>query len=808
MTWLQLAVPTFCALLGAGPADLSWLVLPAVLAASAWTARGRLGRAALGRDALGCVGLLLCQLACMLAVLAAKPGDMIADDNQLGFPALVEMGRQIGRGELPLVSEYSWLAAGIAGEYGSAFFHPPLLAFAWAAARLPIPPHWLSLAWIEWCFAVMLTGTWALSRLRGLAVPQAFFAGCCLAANGYLFGIAPAWWVVVQSAAWLPWYWWALEQACGAAEWRKRVAASLLAAGILALLITAGWNFTALMAFVVHCVVVARFTASRRTLWPAVAGLVAGVIGLALSAPAWMMLLEYSTWGWRMVSREAISAADVFQLHPRDWLAAIYPFAGHHSGELQGQLLSLGTVPVVVVIAAACGSPRGLRRSMDLVVLAGLAVILCSLPDVPPFRWMFRFMPLLALATALLAATVGPDLIDRVRRRETGAVAGLALAGLACLGAAVAAAPTGRPGIDVRTGTLVWSALVAGAGWLLGTRRLDGRVVLPALGGIALAVTLAARLGGGLPWGIAFASPADWRERGCATQPTWYLANYGLDQLVATPRLAAFMPGNPGGLSGLRMINGYSLMQPYGPLAHFRIVGTGFVLDPKVLCHATRDGSGVLRRMAVDGLFLREDVEVNDPVVGDFDHVGSLAGFGVWHRRAGPSPLVQFQPLATVVPGLGEAAAAVPAAPPDECVVEGRGLHPPAHRRAFAPPRGLAVESQGPARVAVDIDTSGCEADTLVSFARPWLPGYRASLDGAPLAVLRMDLLMPAVIVPPDRRGRLELRYWPASLAQGISWCVIAGATAFAALGLTLLPTARRRHGGAAPDAPPDVTQS
>ena len=107
---------------------------------------------------------------------------------------------------------------------------------------------------------------------------------------------------------------------------------------------------------------------------------------------------------------------------------------------------------------------------------------------------------------------------------------------------------------------------------------------------------------------------------------------------------------------------------------------------------------------------------------------------------------------------------------------------------AFDRPRALEPVAEWPAAVVVDVDVPAAGGPALVSFARPWLPGYRATLDGEPLDVLRMDALMPAVVVPAGGRGRLELRYFPESLRRGLVIAVAAAAVHMAvaaALGAT-----------------------
>jgi len=61
----------------------------------------------------------------------------------------------------------------------------------------------------------------------------------------------------------------------------------------------------------------------------------------------------------------------------------------------------------------------------------------------------------------------------------------------------------------------------------------------------------------------------------------------------------------------------------------------------------------------------------------------------------------------------------------------------------------------------------------LIVFRRAWMPGWRATIDGKPLPVLRAHLIMPAVEIPADAEGKVRLVYRPRSLMIGV---ILAGA--------------------------------
>jgi hypothetical protein len=160
-------------------------------------------------------GAIALQWTVLLALFLAAPREWLVDDNRIAaYPVLHEMGGQLRRGSFPLLSDHSWQAAGLAGEYGAACFHPPTLLFAAVVSGAPLPPEWLSLAWIGLWYGVLLAGVYVLARSLEAAPPAAAYAALAAGASGYLLGLAPAWWIVLHSAAWLPWYWWTLRRAC------------------------------------------------------------------------------------------------------------------------------------------------------------------------------------------------------------------------------------------------------------------------------------------------------------------------------------------------------------------------------------------------------------------------------------------------------------------------------------------------------------------------------------------------------------------------------------------------------------------
>src|SRR5262249_31578315 len=65
--------------------------------------------------------------------------------------------------------------------------------------------------------------------------------------------------------------------------------------------------------------------------------------------------------------------------------------------------------------------------------------------------------------------------------------------------------------------------------------------------------------------------------------------------------------------------------------------------------------------------------------------------------------------------------------------------------------------------------------DEEVIFARPWYPGYSATLDGRPLRLTAYRDMLPEVEIPPGSNGVLKVMYWPAGLTAALIGAACSG---------------------------------
>ncbi len=377
-----------------------------------------------GAAAVAAVVVVFC-----LYLLHRDPGVFFNDDYQISIlPVLTDVARAWGEGHWPLLSLYSWACGNLAGEYQYGTFSVFLnllivvvwkfsLTFAQQAAALSIT-H----------LAVLAAGTYLLARERRL--PAMVAAGVALIAslNGWNMGwSAIDWFGALAAHAWLPWCWWAFEVALRGSRshgWRDRLR-FLLPVPFVYLLLAAGFPYTVVMLALVTVWLAARTWFKRGSNWRRLLPLVAGWgLGLLLSAPAWLSLLDAIHGSHR--STEGVGVGNVAWSVPvaalpalilPNWTVPWADFANvpapHASLELAG-----GFVPVAGLLAALVGLRGRVVRALRWELgLAGVVLLLCLLPSPGLFRWSFRWLPLFHLILALTAGRALHLLASRTRRQ-------------------------------------------------------------------------------------------------------------------------------------------------------------------------------------------------------------------------------------------------------------------------------------------------------------------------------------------------------------------------------------------------------
>ncbi|MGI8431558.1 MAG: hypothetical protein ACR2MW_04605 [Chthoniobacterales bacterium] len=332
------------------------------------------------------------------------------DDYQISIlPVFADVARSWSEGHLPLLSPYSWVCGNLAGEFQYGTFSLFINAAVVLIWKLPLAFAGQAAALAMAHLFVLAAGAFLLARDRGLTNSLATMVALVAALNGWMIGWgATDWFGALGAFAWLPWAWWSLERALDPARSRWRF---LWPAPFVYLLITGGFPYTVLMlALVAAWLALKSLGTTRRlaSLWPWLAGL---ALGFGLAAPAWLALLDYihgsargqstnagAHWQW-LVPPAALPGF----LWP-GWTVAWVDFGNrslpHVAVELAG-----GTVPPLALLAGLFFL-RGefvRRRKWELGLLA-LVLAIAMLPSANVFRWSFRWLPLLHLVLALVAA--------------------------------------------------------------------------------------------------------------------------------------------------------------------------------------------------------------------------------------------------------------------------------------------------------------------------------------------------------------------------------------------------------------------
>lgn len=648
-----------------------------------------------------------------LVLVAIDPAFFVKDDFQLEFlPASHEIARAWAVGEFPLLTRASWMCSALAAEYQFGVFSLFRMLLEGLAWLLPLSLLARGTLLFVVHAAIAGAGGYALARSYGVRPAAALMVALIAGLNGWILWWGTTWYAITASFAWLPWYWLGLR---GIAEGRRWSWAGTAVA--LYLLIAGGAPYVVAMAALVAAMNVLGL---RRNVWTMIG---ASALGLALAAPAVLMLLEYFPATARLNAGTRFE--DLWAVPWRALPAFVVPAFTTEWNVFRGTLPHAGVelLGAFVPLAALLGRRR---RVTPEVVLALLLFVLMLLPSAGPFRWSFRWLPLFHLVLAILGAVAWEE-----TKRPW-------IAGLVLLAITVAFQPA------------VWiHALILAVLCVLCAR-------WPAI------ITAAAIV-------LTFAAFHDREEVSRFPMETRtrldpsrrYLAMYGVDSMDHT----ALLPGNLPMLAGRRFINGYSPMglAALNDIFQFDVHGPIRPDHAEQLLRYESGRNQLLHHLGVDGLLVPVPLVQRNAALlsrNGWRPAAKIADCLVLHREQLGDPLFMAA-LALKTPDEQQAYSAVfkrrtPQLPVVLLTQGGRERYGPRQLANIVEARNqttFVVRGKGP--------------KALIVFRRPWLPGWRASIAGRPLPVLRADLLMPAIELPPDAEGEVRLVYRPRSLLLG-----------------------------------------
>jgi hypothetical protein len=734
------------------------------------------------------------------------------DDYELSIlPVFADVARSWSHGHYPLLSPYSWVCGNLAGEfqYGtfSIFVNAALvliwkfpLAFWQQAAALSIT-HLFVLATGAFLLAYEKLGGSAeakatlTQRRDRLPPPQeegggkgnsaytvslSIFVALVAALNGWIvcWG-ATDWFGALGAFAWLPWAWWGLEKSVRAAlpdngsattsvvlPRRKRFVIGMLwPAPFVYLVVTGGFPYTVVMLALLIVWMSIKTSVKTRSFLTILPMLVGVSLGIGMSAPAWLALFDYVHGSARQLQPSSmhfqwlVPPAALPALILPCWTAKWCDFSSRYLSHTGTELACGLAAPAALIAGLLSRGGVLVRRIKWELVLLLLALLLCMVPTVGLFRWSFRWLPFFHLVLAICAAeAIGllnwPNKAGRPVRwpgwatPATAAFLLVALTGIAMI-IFHAGGPFAFP--------LTWILLGVAGLWILAELLLPNdsvRVWLP--GGVTLVVFLATYLciptNGGVPRfnftrQLLKPAPLDTRRLYLSVYPPpeW---NYCIEAEPG-PVGRAIRPGSTSMWAGVRLINGYSPISAAGVAREFDFATHGEI-NPAVAESLLSDqagADGLLARLGVDGIIVASAMDMAPMPESEWRLVFSSREGRVYHRIGAPFARVRSVRSIDSEPG-----------------------------KAFAEAGILAVNELRNCLV-VDVKVPEGGPPALLTFSRPYFPGYKARIGAKRPRVASYRGLFPIVELPAGSRGRLVLSYRPRWLicgsAAAILSCVI-----------------------------------
>jgi hypothetical protein len=670
------------------------------------------------------------------------------DYHSYYLPNAEYAGSRLARGELPLWNPQPAAGVPFLATLQTGVLYPP----TWLHALWPGAPAFLLLACLHIALAAVSAG--GLAMLLGAGAGGGAVSGVAYATSLQVVGSvwSPP---VLYTAAWTPAIFLGVEAVLRRPSPRRCAAL----AGSLGLALLAGWPYgVAIGVLGAGLYSLLRLTVSgvrerRLPLRPTLGLAAALAVGVLLAAPQLLPTFE-------LLERSCRALGSLVERQ------AVFVDRPHDPALVFGALLRRGfndAVPGVVSLLLLPAALKGPATGRMLALLAvGLFGLLASFPGhVPVYGWL-RELPVLG------------DFRFPFRYRQLTALALAVAAGVGTRGLAALLAARGRPARWLAPAVLAVLLATATLPVLRSVRPFARRAPTPR----PLALELEA-LGAGIPGGEGRVFWAGRSDR-LRASPGWrVLHDMEPLSLARVARMLTFFEvGRPLTVTGTASRSGRpsgdTLAAPFYGRVGLPPSGTrADVLDLfSVATVVSEDPPPWLSRR-----YRRLSPHGAAPVA--FANPAALPrAFRV--RAALREPEQPAVALARIVsPGFDPRRVAYLDDPPTALRLAPGTVPPRATgevRIVIDDPEHVALATRGPHPAAVVVTDA-------------WYPGWEASVDGEPAALLRANLAFRAVAVPPGPH-RVELHYRPASLRRGLVLSVVG----LAACGLAL---ARGRGTGA-----------
>ncbi|MEN3369502.1 MAG: hypothetical protein V7609_1645 [Verrucomicrobiota bacterium] len=692
---------------------------------------------------VGALGAGLVVVVFCLALLWHDPLLFWNDDYELSIlPVFADVARSWSEGHLPLLSPYSWVCGNLAGEFQYGTFSVFVNAAVVLIWKFPLSFPQQAAALSMTHLFILAMGGYMLGRGRNLSAPLASMVALVAALNGWIicWG-ATDWFGALGAFAWFPWAWWAFERSLDQNRSRYRF---LWPAPFVYLLVTGGFPYTVLMLALVAGWLALKSIAQTRKLssiWPLGIGL---LVGLGLSAPAWLAVFDYVQGS----AREAGEHASHFQwLVPLralpgfilpSWTVNWIDFSSRSMPHVATEL-ACGLVPPAALLAGFIIFRRALFERIKWEFGLLVAVLIISmLPSANVFRWSFRWLPFLHVVLALCAA----ESLHLFASSKTAVLKRPGVIGFILLFiAVVAAAVSGANGNHASP--FVWIALGIGAVWALLEIFPILQTWTPA--SVTAASLLATYLCLSPNCGVPKYNLSQQLIRPSPLDPQrLYLSVYPQPEDAyrveknAGPAGGVVRPGSTSMWSGVPFINGYSPIRPAGVAREFNF-GTHGEIDfavAKRLIESEGGADGEMARLGIDGVIVAHEIYLTPPA-DEWESVYSSGEGAVYHRRGPPLPRMRSVSKIDLRPNEQFATADL------SRIVNGRN------------------------RLQADVAVPASGQPALLTISRPFFHAYQATLGDKSLKVNSYRGLIPIIEVPAGTSGRLTVVYRPTWLLWG-----------------------------------------
>ncbi len=682
---------------------------------------------------------LLGVAATLLFFFAVNPAFFFVDDRVAQyFPYGLVIKDMLSRGAFPFVTTRTLYGGALWADWQYAIYNPVSLALTFA-----IMPRHLGISGLIYALAfnlLLTTGAFRVGRSYGLGAPLAALFGLLMGINIEVVYIGSSDWIpAVASLAWLMFAWAALKDLLRAE--RDIARHVLLAAVFVWLMFTSGWPHSDVAFCIIAAAVCAEELRSLRGFLRL--GAAAG-LSAALCVPALVPVLASLNWMDHIEVKGAEkimtpTLLDLLNISNPAWRPQMRPWLGESAAPLP-PLFMAGWFALPALAFIRWRAVRWKDQAGLLVLVALFGLLACGIPENQhlnfPFRWLPEVHALFLLV--LLRALQAPALSEFSTARLKSALA--IAAGLAVL--AYAADP------DLRRFAL-FVIPVAFVPLLLYPESRGGLALC--LGATSLATALA--IGQAYPFNLLF---IPWQKATTTIETPAPAREDRIDYTLfeGWPRLYGKLPPGPPDLAReaefpmsampvyyhIDSINGYSSIVHEGMQRVFGCKesrGTPCTIIPlkPMMRRELATGQRYLDLFKIDRI-------VTDDKNSEQEVARALPG---WARSPRDTTVSFDRPAKTALPGT-------------------MSWHSP----------GLSTGSGGTYPDGEYATVKNGPAPGLITYARLYYPGFRASLDRQALGVHPVNGLLVGVDIPPNASGRLDLAFRPPCLGPSIA-AAIAG---------------------------------